>query len=262
VPAHDNVVLWERRGPAAVLTFNRPAKLNALSSPLLDQLERRLDQADADRDVRVLVLTGAGERAFVAGADISEYAGQTEDEFRAYQRRSRELFTRLATFGKPVIAAVNGYALGGGCEIALCCDVLVASTTAVFGLPEGLLGLSPGGGGTQRLTWAVGPYTAARVLLLAERLTADEARDLGLVAQVVAPDALMDAAFKLAVRAARVAPLAAVEMKRLVAAARDVGLAAGLDREHEALFRLYRTRDAQEGIAAFTGKRQAKFEGR
>jgi enoyl-CoA hydratase len=225
-------------------------------------LEDRLDQADRDNSVRAVVLTGAGDRAFVAGADIGEYAGQTEEEFRTYQRRSRAVFSRLATFAKPVIAAVNGYALGGGFEIALCCDVLVASAGARFGLPEGLLGLCPGGGGTQRLTRAAGAYAAARVLLFADQLTAEEARELGLVARVVEPDALMDAALDLAGRAARVAPLAAREMKHLIAAAREVSLADGLDREHEALFGLYRTRDAREGIAAFTGKRQARFEGR
>jgi enoyl-CoA hydratase len=256
------VVRAERRGPATVLTFNRPGKLNAISSAMLEQLADRLDQADRDAAVRAVVLTGAGDRAFVAGADIGEYAGQTEEQFRAYQRRSRAVFSRLAGLGKPVIAAVNGYALGGGLEIALCCDVLIASASARFGLPEGLLGLCPGGGGTQRLTRAVGPYTAARVLLFGDRLTAGEARELGLVATVVQPDELMDAALDLAGRAARVAPLAAREMKRLVAVAGEVPHTDGLDREHHALFRLFLTRDAQEGIAAFTGKRPASFEGR
>jgi enoyl-CoA hydratase len=262
VPGSRQVVRAERRGPAIVLTFNRPDKLNAISSAMLDQLAERLDQADRDPAVRAVVLTGAGDRAFVAGADIGEYAGQAEEQFRAYQRRSRAVFSRLAELGKPVIAAVNGYALGGGFEIALCCDVLIASASARFGLPEGLLGLCPGGGGTQRLTRAVGPYAAARVLLFGDRLTAGEARELGLVTTVLPPDELMDAALDLAGRAARVAPLAAREMKRLVAVAGEVPLADGLDREHQALFCLYLTRDAQEGIAAFTGKRQASFEGR
>ena len=262
VPGAAELVCAERRGPAAVLTFNRPGKLNAISSAMLSQLAGRLDEADRDPAVRAVVLTGAGDRAFVAGADIGEYAGQTEEQFQAYQRRSRDVFCRLAALGKPVIAAVNGYALGGGFEIALCCDVLVASASAQFGLPEGLLGLCPGGGGTQRLTRAAGPYAAARVLLFGDRLTAGEASDLGLVARVVPPHELMAAALDLAGRAARVAPLAAREMKRLVAVAGDVPLGDGLDREHQALFGLYRTRDAQEGIAAFTGKRQASFEGR
>lgn len=262
MPGVAEVVRAERRGPATVLTFDRPDKLNAISGAMLNQLADRLEQADRDPAVRAVVLTGAGDRAFVAGADIGEYAGQTEEQFRAYQRRSRDVFSRLAALGKPVIAAVNGYALGGGFEIALCCDVLVASASARFGLPEGLLGLCPGGGGTQRLTRAVGPYAAARVLLFGDRLTAGEARELGLVATVVQPDELMDTALDLAGRAARVAPLAAREMKRLVAVAGEAPLPDGLDREHQALFGLYRTRDAREGIAAFTGKRQASFEGR
>lgn len=257
-----DLVRWERSGHTCVLTFNRPDKLNALSSDLLGQLESRLDEAESDPAVRVLVLTGAGDRAFVAGADISEYAGHSPAGFRAYQRRSRALFTRLATLPKPVIAAVNGYALGGGLEIALCCDVLVASANARFGLPEGRLGLCPGGGGTQRLTRAVGPYTAARLLLFADQLTAQEALQLGLVATVTEPEALMPAVLALAQRAARVAPLAAREMKHLIATAGQVPLETGLDAEHEALFTLRDTRDAAEGIAAFTGKRPAGFEGR
>lgn len=256
------LVRSERYGHASVLTFNRPEKLNALSSAMLDQLESRLDEAESDPAVRVLVLTGAGDRAFIAGADIGEYAAHSPQEFRAYQYRSRALFTRLARLPKPVIAAVNGYALGGGFEIALCCDVLVASANACFGLPEGQLGLCPGGGGTQRLTRAAGPHAAARLLLFADRLTAQEAHALGLVAMVAEQDALMTSALALADRAARVAPLAAREMKRLIAIAGQVPLEAGLDREQEALFTLYGTQDATEGIAAFTGKRPAGFEGR
>jgi enoyl-CoA hydratase len=254
-----DLVLVARRGAAALLTFHRPDKLNALSTAMLDQFEARLDQAAADVGVRSVVLTGAGERAFIAGADIGEYAGQSEAQFQAYQRRSRALFSRLAAFAKPVIAAVNGYALGGGFEVALCCDIIVASANARFGLPEGLLGLCPGGGGTQRLTRAAGPYAAARVLLFGDRLTAAEAQGLGLVARVVEAAELMPAALGLAEQAARVAPLAAQAMKRLVA---GQALASGLDREHEALFGLYRTRDAREGIAAFVEKREARFEGR
>lgn len=262
MPAGQDLVLFARHGAAAVLTFNRPDKLNALSSAMLDQFEARLDQAEADAGVRVVVVTGAGSRAFIAGADIGEYAGQSEAQFQAYQRRSRALFSRLAAFPKPVIAAVNGYALGGGFEVALCCDILVASANARFGLPEGLLGLCPGGGGTQRLTRAAGPYAAAQVLLFGERLTADEAQVRGLVVDVVEAAELMTVSLRWAERAARIAPLAAREMKRLVATAGELPLASGLDREHEALFGLYRTRDAREGIAAFVEKREARFEGR
>jgi enoyl-CoA hydratase len=147
-----DVLLHRRRGAAMVLTFNRPDKLNAISSAVLRELDRRLGEAEADPAVRAVVQTGAGPKAFVAGADIGEYAAGDHQAFVGYQAESRRLFSWLDGFGKPVIGAVNGYALGGGCEIALCCDLLVASVNARFGLPEGLLGLSPGGGGTQRLT--------------------------------------------------------------------------------------------------------------
>jgi enoyl-CoA hydratase/carnithine racemase len=260
-PASEDVVLSERRGAVAVLTFNRPEKLNALSTAVLERLDALLDRVERDDAVRAVVLTGAEERAFVAGADIDEYSRQSDEEFAAYQRRSRRLFSRIDDFPKPVVAAVNGYALGGGFEIALACDMIVASASARFGLPEGLLGLSPGGGGTQRLTRAVGPYVAARVLLAAERLRADEALGLGLVVEVVEAD-VAGAAVALAERAARVAPLASGEMRSLIRVALDRPLEEGLTLEQEALLRLRSTRDAEEGVAAFVEKRDPSFEGR
>jgi enoyl-CoA hydratase len=154
--ANDELVVPDRRGEVAVLTFNRPDKLNALSSALLERFEAVLDEVERDAAVRAVVLTGAGDRAFVAGADIEEYSRQTDEEFAAYQRLSRAVFSRIDGFPKPVVAAVNGYALGGGFEMALACDLVVASESARFGLPEGLLGLSPGGGARSgsRARWA------------------------------------------------------------------------------------------------------------
>ena len=257
----DDLVLRDRRDATLVLTFNRPDKLNALSTAMLEDLDAALDQAANDRDVRVVVVTGAGDRAFVAGADIGEYAQLDHAGFVAYQRRSRELFTRLDAFGTPVVGAVNGYAFGGGFEIALCCDVLVASSSAVFALPEGLLGLCPGGGGTQRLTRAVGPFVANDVLLSARRLTADDARALGLVAEVVDPDRLLDAALAKADAIAKIAPLAARAMAELVRTAGDADLERGLDEEQAALARLRETADADEGIRAFVDKRAPDFGG-
>jgi enoyl-CoA hydratase len=254
-------VLLERRDAFAVATFNRPEKRNALSTPLLERFARVLDEVEADATIRVLVLTGAGPKAFVAGADIGEYAEQDDDAFVAYQRRSRELFDRLDAFGTPVIAAVNGYALGGGFEIVLCCDLVVASETASFGLPEGRLGLAPGGGGTQRLTRAVGSYVAADVLLFGTRLTAARAHALGLVAEVAASDALLDVAAERAAGAAQMAPLSLRSMERSIARALDGPLADGLTAEHEELFKLRGTRDAEEGVRAFVEKRPPTFEG-
>jgi enoyl-CoA hydratase len=262
VAGDGEVLLAARRGPALVLTCNRPEKLNAISSAMLAQLDRRLSEAEADPAVRALVLTGAGERAFVAGADIAEYAAGDHQAFVAYQAESRRLFSRLDAFGKPVIGAVNGYALGGGFELALCCDLLVAATTARFGLPEGLLGLSPGGGGTQRLTRAAGPFVAADVLLAGRRLTAEDALRLGLVAEVVEPAELLAAALAKAEQVARVAPLATGAMLQLVRTAMEAPLEEGLDREQAALAGLHRTADAAEGIRAFLEKRAPRFTGR
>ena len=260
--AGDSDVLGaSRQGPALVLTFNRPDKLNAISSAMLAQLERRLGQAERDPEVRALVLTGAGPRAFVAGADIAEYAAADHRGFVRYQAESRRLFSWLDRFAKPVIGAVNGHALGGGFELALCCDLLVASTRASFGLPEGRLGLSPGGGGTQRLTRATGPFVAADVLLAGRRLTAQDALGLGLVAEVVAPERLLEAALAKAEQVARVAPLAGRAMLALVATAMEAPLEEGLGQEQEALAALHRTRDAAEGIRAFVEKRAPRFTG-
>lgn len=252
----------EGRGPAAVLTFNRPGKLNALSTDMLESLDAALDDAEADESVRVVILTGAGHKAFVAGADIEEYARMDRLAFVAYQERSRRLFSRIDAFPKPVVGAIHGYALGGGFEIALCCDVLVASERARFGLPEGLLGLAPGGGGTQRLTRAVGPFVANDVLLSARRLTAGDAHRLGLVADVVAPERLLEAAVAKADDIARSAPIAVREMADLVRLAGDAELEAGLDREQAALARLRETADADEGIRAFVEKRDPVFRNR
>lgn len=255
------LVLRDRRGAVEVLTFNRPDKLNALSTPLLQELERALDEIRDDPDSRVIILTGAGERAFVAGADIGEYAEQTDEDFDAFQRSCRRIFDSIDLFPKPVIGAINGYALGGGFEMALCCDVLIASTLARFGLPEGLLGLVPGGGGTQRLTRAAGPFVAADVLLSARRLSAEEAQRAGLVSEVVEQDGLLDASLAKAEAILTVAPLAVAEILGLVRTAMEASLEEGLTIEQNALMRLRRTADAAEGVRAFVEKRDPRFVG-
>jgi enoyl-CoA hydratase len=254
------LVLVERRDAIRVLTFNRPDKLNALSSAMLAELEHELEAARDDAACRVVVLTGAGDRAFMAGADIAEYAEQTDEDFDAFQRSCRRIFDAIDRFPSPVIGAINGYALGGGFEIALCCDILVARRTARFGLPEGLLGLVPGGGGTQRLTRAVGPFVAADVLLSARRLTADDARIAGLVSEMVDADVLAAAVAK-AEAIAKLAPLAVAELLGLVRTAMEDPLDDGLTHEQNALMRLRRTEDAAEGVRAFVEKRQPRFRG-
>jgi enoyl-CoA hydratase len=256
-----DVLLSERRASSVVLTLNRPEKLNAISSAMLRSLDGALADAEGEPSIRALVLTGAGDRAFAAGADIAEYAKTDLEGFGRYQEQSRRVFSRLDGFPKPVVAAVNGYALGGGFEIALCCDILIASRSARFGLPEGLLALSPGGGGSQRLTRATGPFVAADVLLAARQLSADDAFRLGLVSDIVEPDALLDTAVAKANAAARVAPRASRELLELIRLAGEASLEDGLSAEHQALLRLRGTADAAEGIRAFVEKREPRFTG-
>jgi enoyl-CoA hydratase len=243
------------------IVFNRPSKLNALSTHLLRALEREVDRIAEDSDLRAIVFSGAGDRAFIAGADIAEYRGDRAKAFADYQFESRRVFDKLEALPKPTIAAIRGYALGGGFELALCCDVIVCSTSARLGLPEGLLGLSPGGGGTQRLTRAVGKHAASDILLAARRITGERAFQIGLAAAVVADDKLLTTAIERARAMLKVAPLAGAEMKRLIRQGADSPLPVAQSLEQEVLVRLYGTKDGQEGIAAFLEKREPEFKG-
>jgi len=245
----------------ARLTFNRPDKLNALSTPMIRAFEAALGAISADPSLRAVILAGAGEKAFVAGADIAEYRGNRADAFAAYQFESRRVFDMLEALPQPTIAAVKGYALGGGFEIALACDIIVADATARFGLPEGLLGLSPGGGGTQRLTRSVGKQTASDILLAARRITGERAHQLGLVVERAADDALMEVALARARAMIALAPRAQSEMKRLIRQGFDAPLPVAQSLEQEVLLRLYSSRDGQEGIEAFLDKRPPVFTG-
>ncbi|WP_336802288.1 enoyl-CoA hydratase/isomerase family protein [Kaistia sp. MMO-174] len=258
----DPLVLRDDLEPGIVrLTFNRPDKLNALSTPLMREFEAHLDGLAADPAVRVVILAGAGEKAFVAGADIAEYRGNRRAEFIAYQLESRRIFDKLEALPKPTIAAIRGYALGGGFEIALCCDVILCAASARLGLPEGLLGLSPGGGGTQRLTRAVGRIVASDMMLAARRITGERAFQLGLAAECVADEALAETVLGRARAMLKVAPLAQAEMKRLIRQGPDAALPVAQGFEQEVLFRLYGTADGQEGIDAFLDKRDPVFKG-
>lgn len=244
---------------ARQLTFNRPEKMNALSAPLMREFDTALDAAANDPATRVLVLRGAGGRAFVAGADIAEYRGAPPEEFIAFQKNSRRVFDNLERLPKPVICAIDGFALGGGFEIALCCDILLCAEDAQLGLPEGRLGLCPGGGGTQRLTRAVGKYAASDLMLAGWRMSARRALELGIVAEVAAD---LDEALSRRVRAClKIAPLAQAEMKRLMREGLDEPLETAKSREQEALFRLFATADGLEGIDAFLEKRDPEFTG-
>ncbi|KAJ56029.1 3-hydroxybutyryl-CoA dehydratase [Actibacterium mucosum KCTC 23349] len=241
------------------LMFNRPDKLNALSTPLMAEFDTALDAVAKDETVRVLVLRGAGGKAFVAGADIAEYQGDKRAAFIAYQMNSRRVFDKLEALGKPVICAIDGFALGGGFEIALCCDIILVTPNAQLGLPEGRLGLCPGGGGTQRLTRAVGKYAALDLMLAGWRMSGERAHQLGIAAEVSED---LDAALMQRARAClKIAPLAQAEMKRLALQGPDAPAETAKSYEQEVLFRLYSTADGQEGIDAFLEKRAPEFKG-
>ncbi|MEL7133747.1 MAG: enoyl-CoA hydratase/isomerase family protein [Pseudomonadota bacterium] len=248
------------------LLFNRPDKLNALSTPLMAAFDNALDEAATDPSVRVIVLRGAGGRAFVAGADIGEYQGDKRAAFIAYQMNSRRVFDKLERVPKPTICAIDGFALGGGFEIALCCDMIIVSEDAQLGLPEGRLGLSPGGGGTQRLVRAVGKYAASDLMLAGWRWSGARAHQLGVAADCVASaedgtDPLGAAVLTRARACLKTAPLAQAEMKRLLREGYDAPSESAKSYEQEVLFRLYSTHDGQEGIDAFLEKRTPEFKG-
>ncbi|NOZ32619.1 MAG: enoyl-CoA hydratase/isomerase family protein [Alphaproteobacteria bacterium] len=242
------------------LLFNRPDKLNALSTPLMAEFDRALDDA-AGPDVRVLVLRGAGGKAFVAGADIAEYQGGKRTQFIAFQKNSRRVFDKLERLPKPVICAIDGFALGGGFEIALCCDIIIVSDQARLGLPEGRLGLCPGGGGTVRLTRAVGKFAASDIMLAGWHMSGRRAHELGIAAEVTAPEALTDAVLQRARASLKIAPLALAEMKRLIREGPETPVEAAKSHEQAALFGLFSTGDGQEGIEAFVEKRDPVFKG-
>lgn len=247
-------------GNIAMLRLNRPNKLNALSTRMIQQLVARLDALEADPAIRVVVLTGAGTRAFAAGADIDEYRDRQDNAFIKYQLNSREVFDRIEQLRLPTIAAIDGYALGGGFELALCCDVLIVSDAARLGLPEGKIGLCPGGGGTQRLTRTIGRHLTADLLLSGRTLSGSRAYQIGLAAELAPSSALVETAIDKARYMTRLAPLAQTEMKRLMRLGVDTPLPVALTLEQETLFRLYGTDDAQEGIAAFLDKRPPNFK--
>lgn len=245
----------------ATLILNRPDRMNAINAAMKAELAAALDRIEAAR-ARCLVLTGAG-RAFCAGADIKERAGQepTAAEFLSTQRRTHALFNRLAALDAPVIAAINGAALGGGLELALCADIRLAAEGARLGLTEVGLGVIPAGGGTQRLPRLIGPGAAKRLLLTGETLAADAARALGLVDEVTSAEHLLPRARQLAERIAAQPPLAVQAAKRVMEIGMDTDLATGLEAELHAAAILFATEDRREGMRAFLEKRRPVFKG-
>jgi enoyl-CoA hydratase len=257
----EPLVLVEREPQAriAACLLNRPQQLNALSDALMDELVGALRPLDADPEVRCIVL-GGSERAFAAGADIDELASTSAIEL--YSARRVERWDAIRSLRTPLVAAVSGFALGGGCELALSCDLIVASETAVFGQPETGLGIIPGAGGTQRLTRAVGKALAMDMILSGRRLSAREALAAGLVSRVVAREAWLAEAKRLAAAIAAKGPVANRLAKEAVDAAFEGPLSLGLDYERRALALSLASDDAREGLTAFTEKRRPEFGGR
>jgi enoyl-CoA hydratase len=255
-----NTVITTREVPIATVQLNRPDVLNALNEEVLDELVKELTALDDDDAIRCIVLTG-NERAFAAGADIKEaFVTATPISMLRQDLTSRwEAIRRIRT---PIIAAVSGYALGGGCELAMICDIIVASETAQFGQPEINLGIIPGAGGTQRLTRTVGKYRANELILTGRRIKADEAKAIGLAAQVYPAASWLDDAKALARTIAEKPPVAARLATEAVDLAWNSTLDAGLEFERKAFYLLFATEDKKEGVDAFVNKRKAVFKGK
>ncbi len=252
-------ILAETIGRVGLVRFNRPKELNALSSGLMEETVSALEAFDRDPAIGALVLTGS-ERAFAAGADIKEMAGATAMDMLT--RDSIGRWDRLRKLKKPLLAAVSGHCLGGGCELAMMCDMIVASESARFGQPEINIGVIPGAGGTQRLTRAVGKAVAMEMVLNARTLTAEEAARFGLVNRVVPVEVYLDEALKLAQEIAARAPLAVRLAKEAVNNAFETSLTDGLADERRAFYLLFSTDDQKEGMAAFVEKRKPEWKGK
>lgn len=246
-------------GAVATITVNNPERSNSMSKALLAELHGVIREVAKDKSVRAVILTGAGKRAFVAGADIREMSELTRDESQAFDRLAHAVASGIESLPVPVIAAVNGYALGGGSELALAADFRFASTTAVFAQPEVTLGIPPGWGGTQRLVRAVGEARAAELIFTGRRVLADEARRIGLVNEVFEPEELMPASQKMAVMIAANSGAAVRLSKRLIALSRNGNQVAALVEEARAFADTFETHDQVEGMRAFLEKREPAF---
>jgi enoyl-CoA hydratase len=258
--AYENIIFQADQG-IATISFNRPKALNALNQALLAEFSRALDDIAADEGIRVLILTGAGEKAFVAGADITELATFTALQAKVFSRAGHAVIAKLQELPIAVIAAVNGFALGGGSEIALACDFIYAAESANFGLPEINLGLIPGFGGTQRLPRLVGANRAKELIFTGKMIGAAEAAQIGLVNRVVPPAALMEEVLKTARDIAAKGRVSLRAVKQAVNQGLNTDLATGCYIETDAFALTLASADAREGTAAFLEKRKAVFKG-
>ena len=260
------LVLLEKRGAVALLTLNRPDKLNALNYALVDRIKERLDAIEAESDIRAVILTGAGDRAFSAGADITEFSETIKQgpdaAVRAFPRRGQSMTARIEAFSKPVIVAVNGIAFGGGCEITEAAHLAVASERASFGKPEINIGIPPTFGGTQRLPRLVGRKRALELLLTGDVFSVERAYEIGLVNRIVAHDDLLPAALDLVGRILRHSPLAAARILTAVTRGLNATIAEGLEIESEQFARMVPTYDVREALDAWIARRTPRYEGR
>jgi enoyl-CoA hydratase len=253
------MILTETRGRVGLITLNRPRAMNALNNQLMRELMDALEAFDKNDNVGAIVITG-NEKAFAAGADIKEMADKSIRQMM--DRDHLAVFGRIRTVQKPIIAAVSGWALGGGCEIALSCDMIVASESARFGQPEINIGVIPGAGGTQRLTHAVGKAIAMEMILNDRRLTAQEAYQFGMVNRVVPVEVYVEEALKLAEEITSRAPVAVRAAKKMITQAFERTLAEGLAEEKQVFYNLFATEDQKEGMKAFIEKRKPEWKGR
>lgn len=255
-------IQFDNKNGIVTVTINRPEALNALNSSTLEELSNIFDRIAEDEDLRVLILTGGGQKAFVAGADIGEMSSFTPLQARAFVEKGQTIISKIQHLPIPVIAAVHGYALGGGCEIALACDFIYASEKASFGLPEIGLGIIPGFGGTQRLPRLVGPNIAKEMILTGKILSAQEAYRIGLVSKVLAPSELLANVHETATVLASKGKVALRSAKHAIDRGMNMDLAMGLGMECDAFALCVANSDAQEGTSAFLEKRKPVFVGR
>jgi len=257
----ENLIL-EKAGQVAMITINRPKVLNALDLATLEELERAAEDLTEDTAIRAVILTGSGEKAFVAGADIAALSTMTPREALAFADFGHKVLNLLDRMPKPVVAAVNGYALGGGCELALACDFIYAADNAQIGLPEVNLGLIPGFGGTQRLARRVGPGMAREMIFTGMRLTAQRAKEIGLVNEVVPRAELLDRVRQLCDGICQKGPVAIAQAKRAIRLGADISLTVASELERQTFAALFATDDLREGTRAFLEKRPPRFVGK
>lgn len=257
----SQTVLIDREGRVAILTIHRPDKLNALNEEVRVELLAALAAIETDDTVGVVVITGSGEKSFIAGADIGEFAGRSPFDQR-FAMRSPRIFDIMASFPKPVIAMINGFCLGGGCELSMSCDLRIASEKARFGQPEINLGLIPGGGGTQRMPRLVGMGQAMRLILSGDMIPAAEAKEIGLVDLVFPPEELRAKTLELAQKIASKSPLTLKVAKEAMRASEKLAIEDGITYERDLFCLCFSSKDKEEGVAAFLEKRPAAWTGR